>query len=136
MKIMAVGLLIFFGLQPGNEGANTPVIASFKFEPSIASRGSEVIIRVQIFDRQGQKDVIPVLYLEREGVELIKTPLYDNGEKQDTIPNDGFYTGRMTVPQSAALGKHWFVVYLFDRSMNRSNLLIQEFTVLRAQEVL
>lgn len=136
MKIMTAGFLVFFGLQPVNEGANSPVIANLKFEPSIAARGSEVIIRVQVFDRQGGEDVIPMLYLEREGIELIKTPLYDNGEKYDTIPNDGFYTGLMTVPQSAALGKHWFVVYLFDRSRHRSNLLIHELTILgERQEV-
>ena len=133
---MAAGFLILFGLQSVNEGANTPVITNLKFEPTFAVRGSEVIIRVQVFDRQGHEDIIPMLYLEREGIEMIKTPLYDHGKKYDSIPNDGFYTGRMTVPQSSALGKHWFVVYLFDRSRHRSNLLIQEITVLAERQEL
>ena len=88
-----------------------------------------MVLRIQVFDRQGREDIVPILYLLREGVELIKTRLYDDGSQDDRIPHDGFYTGLMTVPLAASWGNHWFVVYIFDKAGHRSNLLLYEFLV-------
>ena len=130
MRMAMVGLL---WLVPGpvsfQDRINTPVITNLKIEPSSALPGVIVMIRIQIFDRQGQEDIVPILYLLREGLELIRTPLYDDGTCGDSVPMDGFYTGRMTVPLTASVGSHWFVVYIYDKAGHRSNLLIYEFWV-------
>jgi hypothetical protein len=109
---------------------NAPVITNLKFEPAAAPQGGRVTLRVQVFDRQGREDIIPILYLLREGIELIKTGLYDDGSHGDLIARDGFYTGTMTVPLTTFSGSHWFVVFLYDQGGHRSNLLIYEFWVL------
>ncbi|HLB94855.1 MAG TPA: hypothetical protein VJK28_01620 [Nitrospiria bacterium] len=136
---MKVGTVALMAVLPGLEGsydpepiqdrADAPVITNLKFEPSAAPSGSRVVLRIQVFDRQGREDIVPILYLLREGVELIKTRLYDDGSQDDRIPHDGFYTGLMTVPLTASWGNHWFVVYIFDKAGHRSNLLLYEFLV-------
>jgi len=137
---MKLGIAVLFSLAPeGSESftradsmqdrANAPVITNLKFDPSAAPQGGRVALRVQAFDRQGREDIIPILYLLREGIELIKTRLYDDGSHGDRIARDGFYTGVMTVPSMASFGSHWFVVFLYDQGGHRSNLLIYEFWV-------
>ena len=130
MKIMMVALMSLTpGLQPVQDRANAPVITNLKFEPSAAPQGSRVMLRIQVFDRQGREDIIPILYLLREGIEHLTTRLYDDGSHGDSIPRDGFYTGLMTIPLTASTGNHWFVVYIFDKGGHRSNLLLYEFGV-------
>jgi hypothetical protein len=94
------------------------------------------MIRVHVFDRQGAEDVVPVLFLLREGWELISVRVYDDGTRGDRLAGDGFYLGETIVPRSAAPGDHWFVVYLYDREGNRSNMLLHEFYVTADQKTL
>jgi hypothetical protein len=112
------------------ERLDSPVITQLRVEPRAAPPGGRMIIRLQIHDRQGRGDIDPVLYQIREGIERIRTPLYDDGTHGDAHPSDGFYSGEMQVPPTAAEGSHWFVVFVYDRAGHRSNLELYEFTVL------
>ena len=142
--MLPLGLLsLYLALAPGfltgwaepvENRMNAPVITNLKFEPSSAAHGTRFLIRIQVFDRQGSEDVVPVLFLLRGGWELVKTPLYDDGTHGDQISDDGFYAGFMTIPPTAAYGNHWFLVYLYDKANLRSNLLIHEIWVKEDQE--
>ena len=129
VKVAIAGLLWFSGAEAGQDQINAPVITNLKFEPSSGPQGSHIVVRIQIFDRQGREDIVPVLSLLREGRELIEAPVYDDGTHGDRLPSDGFYTGLMMVPFTASPGNHWFVVFIYDKAGHRSNLLIYEFLV-------
>ncbi len=133
-RVTVAGLLWFSGIEPAQNRMDAPVITNLKIEPSSAPRGSRLLVHIKIFDRQGRDDILPVLYLLREGRETIKTPVYDDGMHKDALPNDGFYTGVMTIPLTAGIGNHWFVGYVYDKGGLRSNMLIYELWVLGDQE--
>lgn len=129
VEITLAGLLCLAATGTAENRADAPVIANLKLEPSTAPRGSRVRVHVEIFDRQGPEDVIPVLYFLREGWELLKVPVHDDGARGDQVAGDGFYAGTIVVPVSATVGNHWFIVSIYDHSGLRSNLLIYEFWV-------
>jgi hypothetical protein len=127
---LAIAGLLFLAAPGAAENrANAPVITNLKLEPSTAPRGSRIRVTIQIYDRQGPRAIVPTLHFLREGSELIRVPLHDDGTRGDNVARDGFYTGEMTVPRSAAVGHHWFVASVYDRSGRQSNLLVYEFWV-------
>jgi hypothetical protein len=127
--IALAGLLFPASAGAAGNKADAPVITNLKLDPSTAPRGSRILVHVEIFDRQGPGDVVPTLYFLREGWELLRVPVHDDGTRGDSVARDGFYTGEIRVPVSAAIGNHWFIVSVYDRSGHRSNLLIYEFWV-------
>jgi hypothetical protein len=102
--------------------ADVPVITNLVLVPGSGPAGSQVVVRLHLFDRQGIGNILPLLYEVREGIEESRVPIYDNGRNGDLLANDNFFAGRMTIPLNLVAGPHWFVVFLFDREGHRSNL--------------
>jgi len=127
--ICAGVLWLFPTLGSPVDMADVPVITNLVLVPGSGPAGSQVVVRLHLFDRQGIGNIIPLLYEVREGIEESRVPIYDDGRHGDLLPNDDFFAGRMTIPLNLVAGPHWFVVFLFDRDGHRSNLLIDEFTV-------
>jgi hypothetical protein len=116
--------------------SDIPVITNLVLVPGSGPAGSQVVVRLHLFDRQGIGNIIPILYEVREGIEGSRVAIYDDGSHGDLLPNDDFFAGRMTIPLHLVPGAHWFVVFLFDHEGHRSNLLIDEFTVTGSRETI
>lgn len=136
LHVFLAGSFLSAGAVAAGPNRDSPVIANLKFEPDSAPKGGGLLVRIQVYDRQGPDDVDPVLHLLREGRELISIPLYDDATHGDRMPGDGFYSGPMSVPSTADSGVHWFLIYLYDKEGNRSNLLVNEFRVTDQRTIL
>lgn len=135
--LIGAGLL---GLLPAAgsplDRLNAPVVTNLNMAPGSGPAGSRVVVRLHLYDRQGVGNVVPILHEIREGIEEIRIPIYDDGTHDDLLPSDDFFAGHMIVPLTASPGPHWFVVYIFDRDGNRSNLSLTEFTVTDFRKVI
>lgn len=112
---------------------NSPVMSDLAVSPKTGGHGTKVKITLKIIDPQGKKDVDSFLYQIREGKEMIKTRLYDDGTHGDEKADDNIYTGEMIVPDTAAKRRHQFSVFVYDKERHRSNILTYEFVVIGDQ---
>jgi hypothetical protein len=110
--------------------ARAPRIADLHVVPTQGPVNTHYILTVRVTDPQGATDVRGVLFQVREGRERIAVPINDAGREADAVAGDGIYTGKSSVPPSAAPGRHRFVVYVEDLSGHRSNTLEYPFTML------
>jgi hypothetical protein len=108
-----------------------PVISDLRVEPSSGPPGSAYIVSVRIESPRDPKEVVPILNEVRENMEKIGVAINDDGLDGDAVKGDGRYTGRITVPQTAAQQTHRFKVYIHDTAGRTSNVLEYEFTVLK-----
>ena len=108
---------------------SSPVISDLAVKPTRGGHGTKVKITLKIKDPQGDKDIDSLLYQVREGKEMIKISLYNDGTHGDEKANDNIYTGEMIVPGTAAERRHQFSVFIYDNEKNKSNILTYEFIV-------
>lgn len=126
--MMAIPVYSVFSAQD-----NSPVISDLTVNPPAGGRGTKVEISLNIIDPQGKKDLDKFLYQIRDGKEMIRIRLYDDGTNGDKKANDNIYTGEMVVPDSAAEKTHHFSVFVYDKKRHKSNMLTYEFTVVSSQ---
>ena len=132
-----LGILLFVaGVVPVTGATDdSPVISDLHLDRESAPVGYSYTIAVRIVDPQGAEDIVPRLYLLREGIETIEVPINDEGLDGDVVKGDGIFTGRETVPPSAAVGPHRFDIHALDRAGHTSNILQFRFIVLEGVEV-
>jgi hypothetical protein len=88
-------------------------------------------VTVRIESPRDPKEVVPILNELRENMEKIEVAIHDDGLDGDAVKGDGRYTGRITVPQTAAQQTHRFQVYIHDTAGRTSNVLEYQFTVMK-----
>ncbi len=130
-KTVWLGALVLGGLigTVTAGSAEAPHIADLKVDPSQGPVHTRYLLSLRVTDPQGPQDVRGMLFQLREGHEIIAVPINDAGREGDRRAGDGLYTGRTSVPSSAASGPHRFEVYVEDLRGQRSNGLAYEFTV-------
>lgn len=128
--IVTLTFLAIIRVNPGlGAENNSPLISDLIVNPMKGGHGTKVKMTLKINDPQGDKDIERFLYQIREGREMIRTSLYDDGTNGDDKANDHIYTGEMIVPNTAAERTHQFSVFVYDRNRHKSNILTYEFTV-------
>ena len=128
---LAALVLMTLSSSPAAGQGPAPVISDLRVEPSSGPPGSVYTITVRIETPRDPKEVVPILNELRENMEKIEVAINDDGLDGDAVKGDGRYTGRITVPQTAAQHTHRFQVYIHDTAGRTSNVLEYQFTVLK-----
>jgi len=112
------------------QDSSGPQIADLHVDPSSGPTGTVYTISVRIVKPRAPNEFVPVLHQIRENTELIDIPIHDDGLDGDAVKGDGIYTGRTSVPGTAATRTHHFDVFILDAAGRKSNVLDYRFTVL------
>jgi hypothetical protein len=116
---------------PGAAQESTgPLIADVRIVPAAGPTGTVYTVSVRIVSPRDPGAIVPVLHQIRERTERIDLPIHDDGLDGDAVKGDGVYSGRTSVPDSAAARTHHFEVYIVNTEGRKSNVLDYRFTVL------
>jgi len=132
MALVAIALVVMALPLTAAERAG-PVIADLNVHPSSGPPGTDYTISVRIVSPRDPKEIVALLHQMREMRESTDIPIHDDGVEGDAVKGDGIYTGRSTVPSTAAQRTHHFEVFILDTAGRKSNVLEYHFTVLHGE---
>jgi hypothetical protein len=125
--------LLAIALPLAAQERSGPLISNLTVHPSSGPPGTHYTISVRIVRPRDPKNIVAILHQIREARESDDIPIHDDGTEGDPVKGDGIYTGRSTVPSTAAKKTHHFEVFILDTSGRKSNVLEYQFTVLQGE---
>jgi hypothetical protein len=132
VALVALSLLTM-ALPLSAQERSGPLISDLTVHPSSGPPGTVYTISIRIVSPRDPKEIVSVLHQIREARESDDIPIHDDGAEGDAVNGDGIYSGRSTVPSTAAHRTHHFEVFILDTSGRKSNVLEYHFTVLHGE---